>query len=160
MITIRCLYFVTTNKVWFGKVGYYDWHQPNVTSQAINFWFVPLLHMRFNRSRSLKVTQLLHKTKAHIGYYFLLVIICDISFISHHFRWQVRNHPTLERIKRMSGPPSNIVVKLTVLKDETFIHFSVIVASAFLSQYTRVTDTRQSHYGNSRTLQYNCNVRL
>ena len=70
----------------------------------------------------------------------------------------------------MKETHSNFAVKLTVLKVKTLRYFfsenRVILISVVLSQYTRVIDWRQTtdrqttYHDNSRTLQWNCNVRL
>ena len=61
---------------------------------------------------------------------------------------------------RLSPPDQGNPLKLTMLTVETLRCFPVKTA-VVLSQYTRVTDRRQTtSYNKSRTLQYNCNVVL
>ena len=90
------------------------------------------LYMRFNLSRSLKVTDL-HKSEAHI--WLLLVINCSSNL--HHFL-DILSHPSV------TPPPSNFQIKLTMPTVESLCYFfsenCVILSSIVLSQYTRVTD--------------------
>jgi len=82
------------------------------------------LHLRFNRSRLFKIIEFCTNRKPTCD---LLLITCDLSFISHHFRDIAPQslkppppyfEPSIKRI------PSNFVVKLTIRKAEAFSYFS------------------------------------
>ena len=94
------------------------------------------------------------------------MINCHLSSISDRFRDTASrsrkpSHPTSS--PQIEGPPSNFVIKLGRQRVNALGYiFSVIcmiLTAAVLSQYTRVTDDRQTtYYDNSRTL--HCNGRL
>ena len=119
------------------------------------------------RSRSFNVINFCCNRKP--VYDLLLVINRHLSSISHRFREiqhrEVEKHQTLLWGPRSRGLPSSFVVILGRQKFKALGYILVQTLEALL-QYTRVTDdrrtnTRQTTYhDNSRTLQWNCNVRL
>ena len=112
--------------------------------------------MRSDCSKSFKVINV-----CMYDFLLLVVINCNLSFVLSHI-WDIamllqrKVKPTLSRSPQSRGPPSNIAVKLNMLKVETVCYFSVKTA-VVLSRSTRITD-RQTTYDNSRTLQCNCNI--
>jgi len=113
-------------------------------------------------SRSFKVNDFCCNRKP---IYDFLVINCHLSSISHRF-WDIASrsrkppHPSLS--PRLRGPSSNFVITLGRQRVKELGKILVKTAwSAVLSRYTRVIDDRQTtYYDKSRTLQWNCNVRL
>jgi len=114
-------------------------------------------------SRSFKVVDFCWNRKPI--YEFLLVINCHLSYISHRF-WDTASksrkpsHPTLSL--QIEGPLRILSSNFAGLELRHWLHFSenrMILTAAVLSQYTRVTDRRQTtYYDNSRT--FHCNGRL
>ena len=92
-------------------------------------------------------------------HHFLLVIKCDLGSISQHFQDIVsRNgkpvHPAFW-VSRSNGPLWISSSRLPLKQLKHCLLFSVnrvILVSAVLSQYTRVTDDDRRHYDSIRTL--------
>jgi len=102
-------------------------------------------------SRSLKVIHLSCNRKP-IHVYDLLAINCHLSSISHRF-WDMASRTRSKTTPHSLSPgsrglPSNFVIKLSSWTDKALGYILVkncmILASAVLSQYTRVTDRRQT----------------
>jgi len=117
------------------------------------------------RSRSFKVINFCCNRKPI--YDLLLVINCHRGSLSHRFRASRSREPPHPNLSPQIKGPVRIFhqasqVKIYVIE----LHFSencIILTSAVLSQYTRVTydgqtDRRQTtYYDNSWTLKWNCN---
>ena len=117
--------------------------------------------MHFDHSRSFKFI--------NFTYDFLLVIRCDLSSISSHFRDILPKRKL--KTTTPNEPPINFIVKIIMIEVETFRYFfsenCVNLPSAVLSQYTCVTERRQTDdrqhsmtITNNWTLQSNCSVWL
>ena len=90
-----------------------------------------------------------HKTKRSSAILFskhsVMLASAVMSQYMHNCYILVHNHPPYFEPQYIR-PPSNFVTKRTMLRVETFCIFSenrVILASAVLSQYTRVIDDRR-----------------